>query len=258
MAMEITSNYSGVYGSTYTARQQAAKREETQEAAATKQSPSTGASSEDYLSKLAKLAPSVKIGIGNGLSTAKSGLTLTINPALLEKMQNDPEQERETMELIRGVESATKMVESFHKANGATTVYRHGYIDENGKFHSSAYVVKKDKLNEKLRKEAQENFEKQIERVRENTRKKTEQLAEKLKERADEKKEEKAEGEKAEKTDQQTSRVERLLNEKVAASQNGLIYFNDSDFRELLKAIREDNADAQEQPAVGVNLDLRA
>lgn len=249
MAMGITSNYSSVYGNTYTA-QQAAKKEETKEAAAAKQTSDTGTSNNDYLSQLAKLAPSVKFSIGNGLSTAKSGLTLTINPKLLEKMQNDPEQERETMELIRGVESATKLVESFHRANGSTTVYRHGYIDENGKYWSCAYTVKKDPVNEKLRKKAQENTEKQIERIRESIRKKKEELAEKLNEKIEERK--------AEKDDEKPTQVEQLLNEKFAASKDGVIYFNDADFREILKAIREDSADTQEQSAVGANLDLRA
>ena len=81
--MEITRNYSGIYGSAYAA-QQAVKKEEAQEAATAKES--AGMSNEDYLKQLAKLVPSVKCSIGNGLSTAKSGLTLTINPKILEKM----------------------------------------------------------------------------------------------------------------------------------------------------------------------------
>lgn len=245
--MEITGNYSGVYGSTYAAQQQAAKKEETAEAAEKK---SAGTGNEEYLNQLAKLAPSRKFSIGNGLSAAKSGTTLTINPKLLEKMQNDPEQARETMELIRGVESATKLAESMTRANGFTTVFRHGYIDENGKYWSCSYTVKKDPANQKLRKKAQENFEKRIEKSRENTRKKKEQLSERLEEKRAEKK--------AEKAGKQPGRAERLISEKAAASKDGMVYWNDSDFRELLKAMREDGADAQERPAASANLDLRA
>ena len=42
--------------------------------------------------------------------------------------------EKEMKELIRGVESATKLLDSMHRASGWTVVYRHGYIDENGKY----------------------------------------------------------------------------------------------------------------------------
>lgn len=243
--MEITSTYNSVYGSTYTAQQQVTKKEETSGAAAEKSS-----GNEDHLNQLKKLAPSVKFRIGSGLSTAKSGLTLTVNPKLLEKMQNDPEQERETMELIRGVETATKLVESFHKANGSTTVYRHGYIDENGKYWSCAYTVKKDAVNEKLRKKTQADMEKRIEKSRENARKRAEQLAERLEEMAAEKK--------AEKVEQKTARVEQVLNEKISASKDGMLYLNDSDFREILEAMREDNENSEEHPVIGAYLDLRA
>lgn len=230
MAMEITGNYSGVYGSTYAAQRQAVKKEEAAEA-----KENTETSNDAYLRQLAKLVPSVKCGIGNGLSTAKSGLTLTINPKMLEKMQNDPEQARETMELIRGVESMQKLAESMTRANGFTTVYRHGYIDENGKYWGCGCTIKKDPANAKLRKKAQENFEKRIEKSRENTRKKKAELAEKLEEKRAEKK--------AEKADKQPTKAERLISEKIASSKDGVIHWTDSDFRELLKAMREDGPD---------------
>lgn len=230
--MEITTNYGGVYGSTYAAGRQTVKKEEAAEAAAKEKE---GTSNEAYLKQLAKLVPSMKCGIGNGLSTAKSGQTLTINPKILEKMQNDPEQERETVELLRGVESAVRLAESMTKANGFTTVYRHGYIDENGKYWSCSYTVKKDPVNEKLRKKARENFEKRIEKTREKAREKKKELAEKLEEKRAEKK--------AEKTDGQPAGAERLIREKAAASKDGVVYWNDTDLREILKAMREDGAD---------------
>lgn len=234
MAMEITGNYSGVYGSRYAAQRQAVKKEEAAEA-----KENTETSNDAYLRQLAKLVPSVKCGIGNGLSTAKSGLTLTINPKLLEKMQNDPEQERKTMEMIRGVESMTRLAESINKASGFTTVYRHSYIDENGKYWSCACTVKKDPANAKLRKKAQENFEKRIEKSRENTRKKKAELAEKIEEKRAEKK--------AEKADKQPTKAERLISEKIASSKDGVVYLNDSEFREILKAMREEGSENFDQ-----------
>ncbi|WP_156337609.1 hypothetical protein [Roseburia faecis] len=51
------------------------------------------------MSKLEKLAPSVEFGIGNTHSSAKSGKTLTINQKLLEKMQDDPNKEKEMKEI---------------------------------------------------------------------------------------------------------------------------------------------------------------
>lgn len=91
MAMEITNNYSSVYESTFAAqRQQEAKKETaskvgTKETAATQKNAGGTTSNSDYLSKLAKLAPSVEFRMGNTFSTAKRGKTLTINPALLKK-----------------------------------------------------------------------------------------------------------------------------------------------------------------------------
>ena len=58
---------------------------------------SRGAASQEahrIMDELAKLVPSVELKVGNSFSTAKSGKTLTINPQLLEKMQNDPEKEK--------------------------------------------------------------------------------------------------------------------------------------------------------------------
>lgn len=65
-------------------------------------------STTEYANELAKLVPRLEFKVGKSFSSAKSGKTLTINPQLLEKMQNDPEQEKETKELIRDVESAMK------------------------------------------------------------------------------------------------------------------------------------------------------
>ncbi len=74
-------------------RQAARKKKETENTSET-----AGAASQEahrsYVNELAKLVPSVELKVGNSFPTAKSGKTLTINPQLLEKMQNDPEKEK--------------------------------------------------------------------------------------------------------------------------------------------------------------------
>lgn len=99
----------------------------------------------------------------------KRGITLTVSPKLLEKMQNDPETEKEMKELIKGVEAKNKLAENWNKMTGGTTVFCHDWIDENGKFHSFSQTRREDKLNKKLRKEAQENAEKLIKKTKEKT-----------------------------------------------------------------------------------------
>ena len=85
--MTVMSNYNNVYESRY--KNVTAKEETAQTTANSKQD-----STSDYITKLAKLVPSVEFKVGNGFSTAKTGKTLTVNPKLIEKMKNDPEQEK--------------------------------------------------------------------------------------------------------------------------------------------------------------------
>ncbi len=150
--------------------------EKTQEAAENRKSKNTV----EYANELSKLVPSVEFKIGNGCSSAKNGKTLTINPKLLEKMQNDPKQEKETKELIRGVESAMNLIESINRASGWTVVYKHSYIDENGKYRSIAYLRNDFMLNmsDKLREERRKNSEKLIEKLKEKAEKSEEDLEE--------------------------------------------------------------------------------
>ncbi|MCM1387417.1 MAG: DUF6033 family protein [Bacillus sp. (in: Bacteria)] len=190
----------------------------------------------DYANGLAKLVPSVDFKVGNACSSAKSGKTLTINPRLLEKMQNDPEQEKETKELIRGVESAMNLIESINKASGWTVVYKHSYIDENGKYHSVGYYRNDFMLNmsDKLREERRKNSEKLIEKIKEKVEKETESSYDK---------------------------AEQLINEKMAASKDGTIYLNDTDMRTIIEAAKGDNAgkaNTTQQEQVGTNMDLKA
>lgn len=198
--------------------------------------------------------------MGNSFSTAKSGKTLTVNPKLLEKMQNDPEQAKETKELIRGVESATKLMDGIYKASGWTVVYRHSYIDENGKYCAIACVRNDFMLNmsDKLREERKKNSEELIEKTKEKAAEKEEKLEEALEEKkaaeTEEGTEEKVQEESA------YNKAEQLLEEKMAASKDGTIYLNDTDMKTIIEAAKEEEAGkivVKDQPQVGANLDLK-
>ena len=256
MAMEITNNYSsyaaqGMAGSTK--KKETGKTQETAEG-------SKSRSTAEYADELAKLVPSVDFMVGNGCSSAKSGKTLTINPKLLEKMQNDPEQAKETKELIRGVESAMNLIDSINKASGWTVVYKHSYIDENGKYHSVGHYRNDFMLNmsDKLREERKKNSEKLLERAKEKAAEKKEKLEETL----EEKQAAEAEEVTAEKTEGGSAynKAEQLINEKMAASKDGTIYLNDTDMKTIIKAAQEEDTGkttVKDQPQVGANLDLK-
>ena len=249
MAMEITNNYSS-----YAAQSNAAgstKKKETENTSETAGGSKPGSTSE-YVDELAKLVPSVELKVGNSFSTAKSGKTLTINPQLLEKMQNDPEKEKEMKELIRGVESAVNMLDSVMNASGWSVVFKHDYIDENGKYRQIALVRNDFMLNmsDKLREERKKNSEKLLERAKEKAAEKKEKLEETL----EEKKAEKAGDGSA------YNKAEQLINEKMAASKDGMIYLNDTDIKTIIEAAQEEEAGktvVKDQPQVGANLDLK-
>ena len=267
MAIIGVDNYNSVYENTYaSSRKEAAKKEETKETADAQKSTETAKKNSksnnatEYANGLAKLVPSAEFRIGDGFSTAKTGITLTVSPKLLEKMQNDPETEKEMKELIKGVEAKNKLAEKWNKMTGRTTVFRHDWIDANGEFHSFSQTIRKDELNEKLRKEAQENAEKRIEKSREKVRENAEQLAEKLEEKAEES--EKSEEKKVVKEDEITTlnKAEQLFEEKMAASKDGTIYLSDADMKTIIEAAQEENAGktvVRDQPQVGSNLDLK-
>ena len=244
MAMEITNNYSIYATQSIAGNTKKKETEKTQETAESSKSRSTT----EYANELAKLVPSVDFKVGNGCSSAKSGKTLTVNPKLLEKMQNDPEQAKETKELIRGVESAMNLIDSINKASGWTVVYKHSYIDENGKYHSVGHYRNDFMLNmsDKLREERRKNSEKLLEKTKERAAEKTEKL--------EEKKAEKAEDGSA------YNKAEQLINEKMSASKDGTIYLDDTDMKTIIEAAQEEDADkttVKDQPQVGANLDLK-
>lgn len=236
------------------------KKKETEKAQTTAGS-SKSKSTAEYASELEKLVPSVEFKIGNSFSTAKSGKTLTVNPKLLEKMQSDPEKEKEMKELIKGVEAAVNMLDSVNEANGWTVVFKHCYIDENGKFCSIAYLRNDFMLNmsDKLREERRKNSEELIEKTKEKAVEKKEESEETIEKK---KEAEKTEEKIAEKADEgvASNEVEQLINEKMAASKDGIIYLNDTDIRTIIEAVQEDKAGkttVKEQIQAGANLDLK-
>lgn len=305
MAMEITNAYSSyaaqnVAGSSAarnsavngTKKREAEKTTETAESSKSK-------STEEYAKELGKLVPSVEFRVGNGCSPAKSGKTLTVSPQLLEKMQNDPAKEKEMKELIKGVESMTKLMDGIYKASGWTVEYRHSYIDENGKYCAIALVRNDYMLNlsDKLREERRENAEELIEQTKEKVEDMEEELQEILEEgmiENEEELEEMLELEETEKNEEELEetqeeeelaeekeelektqereeaakaeeesaydKAKELLEEKLAASRDGLIYLDNADFMTILEAAEEDNmgrTDAKEQMQIGANFDLR-
>ena len=264
MAITGVGNYSSVYENTYAlSRKETAKKEETKETAATQKNAETAKSgdNEEYLKNLQKQVPYIKLQTGYGLNTSNDSKVnvVSVNPKLLEKMQNDPQAAKEYTQRLKDVESATKWVDNFEKSMGYTAVCRHGYVDENGNFSSFAVVVRKDEMNEKLRKEAQENAEERIEKSREKAR----ENAEKLEEKAEEAKEsEKSEEKKVVKEDGTTTpnKAEQLINEKMATSKDGTVYLNDTDMKTIIEAAQKEDAGkttVKDQPQVGANLDLK-
>lgn len=265
MGMEISNSYNsylaqGMTESSVISSTRKKEAEKTSKASESNKAESTT----DYMNKLKKLAPSAEFRTGYAPASDKRGETLTINPKLLEKMQNDPAMEKEMKELIAGVEKMIHISEAFNKATGWTTVYRHSYIDENGKYCHIAMARNDYMLNlsDKLRKERWENSKKLMEKQKENATKKKEELEEVLEEKKEARAEEEETEEKVEeKTDEKTgsNKVETLLSEKMAASDDGMIYMDDSEFKTMMEAMKEDSGktDKKEQTEVGANLDLK-
>ena len=279
--MEINSAYNNVYESVYaaqkqeTAKKQAASGKETSETASAQKNSTTGndeaKSTAGYAKELEKLMPSVEFRIGNACVSAQSGKSLTVNPKLLEKMQNDPKKEKDMKDLIKGVESATKLMDGIYKASGWSVVYRHSYIDENGKYSAIACVRNDFMLNmsDKLREERRENSEKLIEKTKEKAAEKEKELEETLEENKTEIAEKNTDGEQEKsgivtvKGNTLLEKVEQILLEKLENSENGEIYLDDDDMQKVLEAAREqEEKEAVKKQGnhanpVGANLDLQ-
>ena len=256
MAMEITNNYNSYAAQGMAGNTKKKETEKTQKTAESSKSKNTA----EYANGLAKLVPSVDFKVGNVCSSAKSGKSLTVNLQLLEKMQNDPEKARDMEDMIKGVESMSKLAEGIAKATGWTIVYQHSYIDENGKYHCRMQTRNDGmlKLSDKLREERKKNSEKLLERAKEKAAEKKEKLEETL----EEKQAAEAEEVTAEKTEGGSAynKAEQLINEKMAASKDGTIYLSDADMKTIIEASQEEDAGkttVKDQPQVGANLDLK-
>ena len=262
MAMEITNNYNA-YENIYatqkqqTEKKQAASGKETSETAATQKNSEAGndkaKSAAGYAKELKKLVPSVEFRVGNACVSAQRGKSLTVNPKLLEKMQNDPKTKKDMEDMIKGVESMSKLAESLTKASGWTIVYQHSYIDENGKYHCRMQTRNDGmlKLSDKLREERKKNSEKLLEKTKEKAAEKKVKLEETLEEKK---------AENAEDGTVTPNKAEQLLHEKMDDSKDGTIYLNDTDIRTIIEAAQEEDAGktvVKDQPQVGANLDLK-
>ena len=279
MAMEITNNYNA-YENIYatqkqqTEKKQAASGKETSETAATQKNSEAGndkaKSAAGYAKELKKLVPSVEFRVGNACVSAQRGKSLTVNPKLLEKMQNDPKTKKDMEDMIKGVESMSKLAESLTKASGWTIVYQHSYIDENGKYHCRMQTRNDGmlKLSDKLREERRKNSEKMIEKTKEKAAEKQEELQETLEGNKTETEDKKTDGEQEKsgiivvKENTPLEKAEQMLLEKLENSENGEIYLNDNDMRMILDAAKEQEEHAgtkqgNHAKAVGANLDLQ-
>ena len=276
MAMEITNNYNA-YENVYatqkqqTEKKQAASGKETLETAAAQKNSEAGndkaKSVASYVKKLEKLVPSVEFRVGNACLSAQSGKSLTVNPKLLEKMQNDPKTKKDMEDMIKGVESMSKLAESLTKASGWTIVYQHSYIDENGKYHCRMQGRNDGmlKLSDKLREERRRNSEKLIEKSKEKAAEKEKEL-EGNKIETEEKKED-GEQEKSGitivKENTLLEKAEQMILEKLENSEKGEIYLDDDDMQKVIEVAREqEEKEAVKKQGnhanpVGANLDLQ-
>ncbi len=255
MAMEITNNYNA-YENVYatqkqqTEKKQAASGRETSETAAVQKNSEAGndkaKSVAGYAKELEKLVPSVEFRVGNACVSAQSGKSLTVDPKLLEKMQNDPKTKKDMEDMIKGVESMSKLAESLTKASGWTIVYQHSYIDENGKYHCRMQTRNDGmlKLSDKLREERKKNSEKLLEKTKEKVAEKEKELEEALEEN-------------------KMETAEQMLLEKLENSENGEIYLDDDDMQKVIEAAREQEEkeavkkQGNHANSVGANLDLQ-
>ncbi len=280
MAMEITNNYNA-YENIYatqkqqTEKKQAASGKETSETASAQKNSEAGndkaKSAAGYAKELKKLVPSVEFRVGNACVSAQRGKSLTVNPKLLEKMQNDPKTKKDMEDMIKGVESMSKLAESLTKASGWTIVYQHSYIDENGKYHCRMQTRNDGmlKLSDKLREERRKNSEKMIEKTKEKAAEKQEELQEALEGNKTETEDKKTDGEQEKsdiiivKENTPLEKVEQMLLEKLENSENGEIYLDDDDMQKIIEAAREQEEEqagkkqGNHANVIGANLDMK-
>lgn len=266
-------NYNNTYENSYSGKtQDATKQTETKENTASGAVADKKASYEDYLKVLQKNFPGMQFQLGHGISAKNEGnknpYMLSVDPKLIEKMQNDPEAEKEYMQRIRDIKAAMDWTAAYYKARGGTTYYEwvNNYIDENGKFYHSCLVIHKDEVNEKLRKKAEENAKKLIETTRENTKKRKEALKESMEKKAKELKETRVEQDEKTKTSgekqDKTNKAMQLMEEKLEKSEDGKVFLYNSDIETIIEAAKEkEDEQAVNKPTgksmIGINLDQK-
>ena len=279
MAMEITNSYNA-YENVYatqkqqTEKKQAASGKKTSETAAAQKNSEAGndkaKSVAGYAKELEKFVPSVEFRVGNACASAQRGKSLTVNPKLLEKMQNDPKTKKDMEDMIKGVESMSKLAESLTKASGWTIVYQHSYIDENGKYHCRMQTRNDGmlKLSDKLREERKKNSEKLLEKTKEKAAEKQEELQEalegnKTKTEENTDREQEKSGIITVKENTPMEKVEQMLLEKLENSENGEIYLDDDDMQKVIEAAREQEEEqagkkqGNHANVIGANLDMK-
>lgn len=248
MAISSVNTYNAVAENTYaTQKKQVLEKEKTKSTTTAKESK---INTDEYVRKLQKQVKDLSLEVGTGLNTKKDNMVgaVTINPKLLEKMQNDPKAEREYTQMLQGIQRAESIVGSYYNSIG-NVVERtsHWYMDENGNLVSFGHVRIENKLDKELRKQADENAKKLIEKTREKAKEK----AEELQERIDSIKEAKADK-------SAESKAQKILSEKFSNAVDGEIYLNETDMKPILQTIRaEEQEKTKPEPGVGMNLDLK-
>ena len=182
-------------------------------------------------------------------------------------MQNDPKTKKDMEDMIKGVESMSRLAEGMAKATGWTIVYQHSYIDENGKYHCRMQSRNDGmlKLSDKLREERRRNSEKLIEKSKEKAAEKEKELEgnkiETEEKKADE--EQEKSGITIVKENTLLEKAEQMILEKLENSEKGEIYLDDDDMQKVIEVAREqEEKEAVKKQGnhanpVGANLDLQ-
>ena len=205
---------------------------------------------DNYIQKLQKQLKNLSLKVGTELNMKKDNIAgaVTINPKLLEKMQNNPNAEKEYTQMLQGIQRAESIVGSYYNSIG-NVVERtsHWYMDENGNLVSFGHVRIENKLDKELRKQADENAKKLIEKTREKAKEKAEELQERLDSIKEAKADKSAE-----------SKAKKILSEKFSNAVDGELYLNETDMKPILQTIRaEEQEKTKSEPGVGMNLDLK-
>lgn len=144
------------------------------------------AEKKEQLERLRQLAPSLEVSEGKELSMnrdRKMG-TVALNPALLQKIESDPELAKKVNETLKGIEVAERLARNYFNAlGGVTERTSHWYLDENGEIKHFAHTRREDGKNKLLREEQQKAAKEHTEKLREKMHKKSEELTKQLLER---------------------------------------------------------------------------